>query len=170
MRGLIATGRRAHVDGLNLDAARIRHTASGITIRRSLRTSNHRVYAIGDVAGGPQFTHVASYHASLVIRALLFRLPVRVDPAIIPRVTFTDPQVAAAAFNRPLPDLGPPVATLDFDATTLGDVRRAVAQQAAYAGMEPERRTALHDAVAEVAANSVAHGGGRGRRVAAGNG
>jgi anti-sigma regulatory factor (Ser/Thr protein kinase) len=76
---------------------------------------------------------------------------------------FVDPRAVIEAFNTPLPDLGPPALSLDFDAATIGDVRRAVAQQAAYAGMEAERRTALHDAVAELAANSVEHGGGSGR-------
>ena len=76
---------------------------------------------------------------------------------------FEDPRAVIEAFNTPLPNLGPPALSLDFDAATIGDVRRAVAQQAAHAGMEAERRTALHDAVAEVAANSVAHGGGQGR-------
>lgn len=91
---LIATGRRANTEGLNLEAAGIAHTPTGITVNRGLRTSNRRVYAIGDVAGGPQFTHAANYHAGLVIRNALFRLPVKVDASLIPRVTFTDPELA----------------------------------------------------------------------------
>jgi pyruvate/2-oxoglutarate dehydrogenase complex dihydrolipoamide dehydrogenase (E3) component len=91
---LIATGRRANVEGLNLDAAGIAHTPKGIVVDRGLRTSNRRVYAIGDVAGGPQFTHAANYHAGLVIRNALFRLPVKADDRAIPRVTFTDPELA----------------------------------------------------------------------------
>jgi pyruvate/2-oxoglutarate dehydrogenase complex dihydrolipoamide dehydrogenase (E3) component len=59
-----------------------------------MRTTNRRVYAIGDVAGGLQFTHVAGYHAGLVIRALLFRLRAGENRAIIPWVTFTDPELA----------------------------------------------------------------------------
>jgi pyruvate/2-oxoglutarate dehydrogenase complex dihydrolipoamide dehydrogenase (E3) component len=91
---LIATGRRVRFDGLDLDVAGIAHTAKGIVVDRGLRTSNRRVYAIGDVAGGPQFTHAANYHAGLVIKNALFRLPVRVDERLIPRVTFTDPELA----------------------------------------------------------------------------
>ena len=91
---LIATGRRANVDGLNLAAAGITHTPAGIKVDRGLRTSNRRVYAIGDVAGGPQFTHAANYHAGLVIRNALFRLRVKADDRLIPRVTFTDPELA----------------------------------------------------------------------------
>ncbi len=91
---LVATGRRANVDGLNLDAAGIAHTPKGIVVDRGLRTSNRRVYAIGDAAGGPRFTHAANYHAGLVIRSALFRLPAKADDSLIPRVTFTDPELA----------------------------------------------------------------------------
>jgi pyruvate/2-oxoglutarate dehydrogenase complex dihydrolipoamide dehydrogenase (E3) component len=91
---LIATGRRASVDGLGLDAAGIKHDAKGIVVDKGLRTTNARIYAIGDAAGGPQFTHAANYHAGLVIRNALFRLPVKVDDDLIPRVTFTDPELA----------------------------------------------------------------------------
>ena len=91
---LIATGRRPNVEGLDLDAAGIAHSPAGIVVDRALRTTNRRVYAIGDVAGGPQFTHAANYHAGLVIRNALFRLPVKADDSLIPRVTFTDPELA----------------------------------------------------------------------------
>jgi pyruvate/2-oxoglutarate dehydrogenase complex dihydrolipoamide dehydrogenase (E3) component len=59
-----------------------------------MRTTNSRVYAIGDVAGGLQFTHVAGYHAGLLIRAMLFRLPARENRHIIPWCTYTDPEIA----------------------------------------------------------------------------
>jgi pyruvate/2-oxoglutarate dehydrogenase complex dihydrolipoamide dehydrogenase (E3) component len=91
---LVATGRRPNVEGLALEAAGIAHTAAGIVIDRGLRTSNRRVYAIGDVAGGQRFTHLANYHAGLVIRNALFRLPVKADHDAIPRVTFTYPELA----------------------------------------------------------------------------
>ena len=55
-------------------------SARGIVVDKRLRTTNKRVYAIGDVTGGLQFTHVANYHAGLVVRHALFRLPVRVEP------------------------------------------------------------------------------------------
>jgi pyruvate/2-oxoglutarate dehydrogenase complex dihydrolipoamide dehydrogenase (E3) component len=92
---LVATGRKPTVDGLDLEAAGIRHDHSGIVVNRKLKTSNRRVYAIGDCARGQlQFTHAANYHAGLVIRNALFRLPVRVDNGAVPRVTFTDPELA----------------------------------------------------------------------------
>ena len=76
---LIAAGRKPAIDGLGLDAAGIRHDHAGIVVDRKLKTSNRRVYAIGDcVAGHSSLAHVANYHAGLVIRNALFRLPVRV--------------------------------------------------------------------------------------------
>lgn len=92
---LIAVGRKANVDNLNLEAANVAYTPKGVTVTSGLRSvSNSKVYAIGDVAGGLQFTHVAGYQAGLVIRNALFRLPVRNRTDIIPWVTYTDPEVA----------------------------------------------------------------------------
>ena len=91
---LVATGRRANADGLALERAGIRHDRNGIVVNRRLKTANRRVYAIGDAAGRGQFTHLANYHAGLVIRNALFRLPVRATETLVPRVTFTDPELA----------------------------------------------------------------------------
>jgi pyruvate/2-oxoglutarate dehydrogenase complex dihydrolipoamide dehydrogenase (E3) component len=91
---LVATGRVPAVAGLGLEAAGIAYSKSGITVDAGLRTSNRKVYAIGDVTGGLQFTHVGSYHAGLVIKSALFGLPVRASNDHIPRVTFTDPELA----------------------------------------------------------------------------
>jgi pyruvate/2-oxoglutarate dehydrogenase complex dihydrolipoamide dehydrogenase (E3) component len=91
---LIATGRKPNVEGLNLEAARIRYDTRGIRVNRRLRTRNRRVYAIGDVAGGPQFTHAASYHASLVVKNALFRLRPKMRVERIPSVIYTEPELA----------------------------------------------------------------------------
>jgi pyruvate/2-oxoglutarate dehydrogenase complex dihydrolipoamide dehydrogenase (E3) component len=92
---LIAAGRKPAIDGLDLDAAGIRHDRSGILVNRKLKTRNRRVYAIGDCAAGQlQFTHAANYHAGLVIRNALFRLPVRVNNNAVPCVTYTEPELA----------------------------------------------------------------------------
>lgn len=91
---LVAAGRRANIDRLNLEAAGIRTTRTGIEVDAGLRTSNRRVYAIGDVAGGLQFTHVAGYHAGVVIRSALFGLPARASHHHVPRATYTDPELA----------------------------------------------------------------------------
>ncbi len=91
---LAAAGRKPNTNDLGLDAAGIKHDKKGVKVNRGLLTSNRRVFAIGDVAGGPQFTHVANYHAGIVIRRALFRVPATVDRTIIPWVTFTDPELA----------------------------------------------------------------------------
>ena len=80
---LIAAGRKAQIADLDLDSAGIAHDAKGIKVDRRLRTTNSRVFAIGDVAGGMQFTHLASYHAGIVIRNALFRLPARTSERAI---------------------------------------------------------------------------------------
>ncbi|PDT41915.1 MULTISPECIES: dihydrolipoyl dehydrogenase family protein [Sinorhizobium] len=91
---LLAAGRTANHAALNLGAAGIRHDAQRIFVGADLRTSNRRVYVIGDAAGGLQFTHAANYHARLVLQQILFRLPAREIRDIVPRVTFTDPEIA----------------------------------------------------------------------------
>ena len=90
---LIAAGRHANVEGLDLEKAGIKYGPHGIVVDRGLKTTNRKAYAIGDVAGG-HFTHVANYHAGIVIRNALFRLPAKVSDDAMPWVTFTDPELA----------------------------------------------------------------------------
>jgi pyruvate/2-oxoglutarate dehydrogenase complex dihydrolipoamide dehydrogenase (E3) component len=98
---LVAAGRTPAIDELGLAAARIRHDHAGINVNRKLKTSNRRVYAIGDCAAGQlKFTHAANYHAGLVIRNALFRLPVRVNNDALPWVTFTEPELAHAGLTE----------------------------------------------------------------------
>ena len=97
---LVAAGRRPTVEALDLAAAGIASTAKGITVDARLRTTNRRVFAIGDVAGGPQFTHVALYHAGIVIRNALFRIPAKVDYRALPWVTYTDPELAQVGLTE----------------------------------------------------------------------
>lgn len=91
---LVAVGRKPNVEGLGLEAAGIKASARGIATDSRLRTTNRRVFAIGDVRGGLQFTHVAGYDAGIVIRNALFRLPARADYSAVPHVTYTDPELA----------------------------------------------------------------------------
>ena len=91
---LVAVGRAPNVAGLGLDAAGIDHTPAGIATDARLRTSNRRVFAIGDVRGGLQFTHVAGYDAGIVIRNALFKVPAKADYTAVPWVTYTDPELA----------------------------------------------------------------------------
>lgn len=104
---LVAAGRRPNVSDLGLDAGEIAFDDRGITVDRGLRTTNRKVYAIGDVAsiegkGGLQFTHVAGYHAGLAVRSILFRLPVRENRDIVPRVTYTDPAIGQVGLTEAL--------------------------------------------------------------------
>lgn len=91
---LIAAGRNPNVSDLNLTAAGVKHGPEGIVVNRGQMTTNRRVYAIGDVTGGPRFSHVSSYQAEIVLRRALFKIPATFDPDIIPWVTFTDPELA----------------------------------------------------------------------------
>lgn len=97
---LVAAGRQAVVDGLGLDAAGIAFTPQGITVDAALRTTNPRTFAIGDCAGGPQFTHIAGAHAGVVIRRALFGLPAKMDYRALPWVTYTDPELAHAGLTE----------------------------------------------------------------------
>ncbi|GAA6201718.1 FAD-dependent oxidoreductase [Aquicoccus sp. SU-CL01552] len=97
---LVAVGRRANLARLNLEAAGIETTRAGISVDAGLRSTNRRVYAIGDVAGGLQFTHVAGYHAGVIIRSSLFGLPSKASDAHIPRVTYTAPELAQVGLSE----------------------------------------------------------------------
>ena len=99
-RLLVAAGRAANVNGLDLENAGIVFDRKGIKVDAGLRSSNRRVYAIGDVAGSLQFTHMAGYHAGLVIRSILFRLPVKENRKTIPWVTFTDPELGHVGMSE----------------------------------------------------------------------
>jgi pyruvate/2-oxoglutarate dehydrogenase complex dihydrolipoamide dehydrogenase (E3) component len=97
---LVATGRVPNLEGLGLEAGEVRATPAGVATDRGLRSpTNRRVFAVGDIADpqgiGPHaFTHVGSYHAGIVIRRTLFRLPARIDYRALPRVTYTAPELA----------------------------------------------------------------------------
>ncbi|MBL8671788.1 MAG: FAD-dependent oxidoreductase [Alphaproteobacteria bacterium] len=97
---LVATGRRPAIDDLGLDAAGIAADARGIKVDGGLRTSNRRVFAIGDCIDGPRFTHAAGHQAGIVLRRALFRLPARWDRAAMPHVTFTDPELAQVGLTE----------------------------------------------------------------------
>lgn len=103
---LVAVGRTPDLAALDLAAGNVQAGPAGIATDRGLRSvSNKRVFAVGDIADpagiGPRaFTHVASYHAGIIIRRVLFRLPARVDYAALPRVTYTDPELAQTGLTE----------------------------------------------------------------------
>ncbi|MDF0602570.1 FAD-dependent oxidoreductase [Psychromarinibacter sp. C21-152] len=96
---LIAVGRKANIARLDLDRAGVKHDRA-VEVDARLRTANRRVYAVGDVAGGLQFTHVAGYHGGLVIRPILFGLPATAKTAHLPWATYTDPELAQVGLTE----------------------------------------------------------------------
>jgi pyruvate/2-oxoglutarate dehydrogenase complex dihydrolipoamide dehydrogenase (E3) component len=91
---LLASGREPALARLNLDAAGVRTDAKGVVVDARLRSTNRRIFAVGDVAGGLQFTHVAGYHAGIVLRQVVLGLPAKTRGDHIPWVTYTDPELA----------------------------------------------------------------------------
>ncbi|SHH42101.1 Pyruvate/2-oxoglutarate dehydrogenase complex, dihydrolipoamide dehydrogenase (E3) component [Cognatiyoonia sediminum] len=92
---LMAVGRKVNIDKLDLDKGGIAHDRRGLKVGPNLRSvTNKRVYAAGDVAGGLQFTHVAGYHAGVLIRSILFGLPSKQRTDHIPWATYIDPEMA----------------------------------------------------------------------------
>ncbi len=102
---LVSTGRRPNVEGLNLEAAGVAYSPQGLQVDSALRTTNPRIYGCGDVIGGYQFTHVASYEAVYVLTNALFSpvkkfFPSRIDYRVIPWATFTDPELARVGLTE----------------------------------------------------------------------
>jgi pyruvate/2-oxoglutarate dehydrogenase complex dihydrolipoamide dehydrogenase (E3) component len=99
-RLLVSVGRRPETDDLGLDAAQVRRDERGhVLVNQHLRTSNPRVWAAGDVTGHAQFTHTAGVNGSLAASNALLGLRRRVDTTTVPRVTFTDPEIAAVGVD-----------------------------------------------------------------------
>jgi len=97
---LVATGRRPNTAGLGLDRAGVDVTERGaVRVDDSLRTSNPRVWAAGDVTGPPQFVYVAAHEGSLAARNAITGGNLRVDFRALPRVIFTAPTVAAVGLT-----------------------------------------------------------------------
>jgi pyruvate/2-oxoglutarate dehydrogenase complex dihydrolipoamide dehydrogenase (E3) component len=97
---LVAVGRTPSTEALNLEAAGVAFDKAGIRTDKSLRTSNKRVFAIGDVAGRGQFTHLAGAHAGLFVRKALFAAPINADALIVPRVTYCSPELASVGLTE----------------------------------------------------------------------
>ncbi len=97
---LIACGRKPSVDGLDLDIAGVRSDADGIVVDRNLRTTNRRVYAIGDAVAGRTDAARGQYQAAQVVKSILFRLAVADRSAEAPFVAFTDPGLATVGLDE----------------------------------------------------------------------
>jgi pyruvate/2-oxoglutarate dehydrogenase complex dihydrolipoamide dehydrogenase (E3) component len=111
---LLATGRRANIDGLSLDAAGVAHTKAGITVDERCRTSRKHIYAVGDVTGRYQFTHMSEHMAKVAVSNALLKVPMKIDARHVPWVTFTDPELA---------HVGATAASLEKDGTKYATYR-----------------------------------------------
>jgi pyruvate/2-oxoglutarate dehydrogenase complex dihydrolipoamide dehydrogenase (E3) component len=104
---LVATGRRANVDSLNLEAAGVEVSARGVVVNDRCRTSRRHIYAAGDVTGEYRFTHMSEHTAKVAIANALLKVPARIDRKHVPWSTFTDPEVAhVGATEKHLNDRG----------------------------------------------------------------
>ena len=97
---LVAAGRKARMDGYGLDVAGVAVTPAGITVDRHLRTSNRRIFAIGDCRAGPRLTHAADQDARTVIQNALFPFRKATDYSALPAATFTDPELAQVGLTE----------------------------------------------------------------------
>jgi len=99
-RILIATGRRPVVHGLGLEEAGVAFGRQGIEVDRRLRSSQKHIYAVGDVCGPYHFTHMAEYQAGIALANIVFRTPKKTDYRVVPRVVYTDPEVASVGLTE----------------------------------------------------------------------
>jgi len=97
---LLAAGRAPNIKGLELEKANVEFDKNGIITNQGLRTSNKKVFAIGDVIHGLQFTHVAGYQASLIVKNAVFGLPIKQNNDIIPWVTYCEPEIANVGLSE----------------------------------------------------------------------
>lgn len=97
---LIASGRSPNIDGLGLENAGVKYSAKGIPVDTHLRTSTKHIYAAGDVLGGQQFSHFAGWQAFQAVRNALLPGKSSGFTHVLPRVTFTDPEVAQVGLNE----------------------------------------------------------------------
>jgi len=98
---LVATGRRANIDSLNLEKAGVEFSKFGVKVGANLRTSNKSIYAIGDVAGGAGFTHKAGYDAGIIIRRIVFGMFwIKADYKALPNATYTSPELASVGLSE----------------------------------------------------------------------
>lgn len=104
---LFATGRKANIDSLNLDKAGVQSTKKGITVNDKCRTNQRHIYAVGDVTGEYQFTHMSEHMAKIATSNALIKVPMKIDRDHVPWVTYTDPELGhVGATEQQLNDAG----------------------------------------------------------------
>jgi pyruvate/2-oxoglutarate dehydrogenase complex dihydrolipoamide dehydrogenase (E3) component len=97
---LVAAGRVARTSGFGLDLAGVQIAKGGITVDRFLRTSNPKIFAIGDCRDGPRLTHAADQDARTVIQNALFPFRKATDYRALPAATYTDPELAQVGLTE----------------------------------------------------------------------
>ena len=99
---LVAAGRRPVTDGLNLEAARVKTERGAVVTDKTLRTSNKRIYAVGDVSGRGGLTHAAGYHASVIIRNFYFVpfFKASAETNAMPASIYTSPELASIGMTE----------------------------------------------------------------------
>ena len=97
---LIATGRVPAVRGLRLELAGVRYSDAGVEVNSHLQTSARTIYAAGDVTGAPQYSHLAGWQGFQAVRNALLPGSASGQPEVVPRVTFTSPEVAHAGLTE----------------------------------------------------------------------
>jgi len=97
---LVAVGRAANVEGIDLEKAGVKYSNRGVEVDAALRTSAKNIYACGDVAGPYQFSHMAEYQAVIAVGNALFPFKRNVDYIAVPWCTFTDPEVARVGLTE----------------------------------------------------------------------
>lgn len=97
---LVALGRRANVEDLNLEGIGVERDAKGVLVDQRMRTAQKHIYAAGDVTGRYQFTHAAGYEGGIVVSNAVFHLPRKADYTLLPWCTYTDPELASIGMNE----------------------------------------------------------------------
>jgi pyruvate/2-oxoglutarate dehydrogenase complex dihydrolipoamide dehydrogenase (E3) component len=97
---LVAMGRTPNVDELNLEGIGVDLERRGVRVDHRLRTSRRHIYAAGDVTGAYQFTHAAGYEGGIVVSNAVFHLPRKTDYTLMPRCTYTDPELAVVGMTE----------------------------------------------------------------------
>jgi pyruvate/2-oxoglutarate dehydrogenase complex dihydrolipoamide dehydrogenase (E3) component len=104
---LMATGRRANIASLQLDAAGIKTYKGGVSVNEKCQTNIKHIYAVGDVTGRYQFTHMCEHMAKVATSNALIKMPMKIDKKHVPWVTFTDPELGhVGATEKQLTDAG----------------------------------------------------------------
>lgn len=132
---LLASGRVPTTDGLNLDSAGVHCDGDRIATNVRMQTSNRSIYAVGDVTTRGGLTHLASHHASIVLRHALFRITARVDQAVVPRVIYTHPEIAHAGLTEPELIARPDAARLRRLHVPMADSDRAITENTGEGGI-----------------------------------